>query len=169
MADGRLLLDLTDAVSLNRPVDWERGLARAEGRERRAIANLQALAGLFARLAAGSREEDTRAFHGRPRAATWLLRVILTVAVVQFAASLAVLPWIWDAYHRAYGAGATFLSTILVAYSAIAVVLLGGSRRDERAYLFGVLFALMASMPAAHVLPFALWGAAPAGGVMHTT
>ena len=71
----------------------------------------------------------------------------------------------WAAYHRGYGPGAVYLTGILMGYVACAAPLLLGGRRDVRAWLLGVYFASLASLPAAHMLPFLLWGAAPVGEV----
>lgn len=166
-AARRLLTDVADAVAARQEVDWDRCAARAVGGQRRLLANLRAIAGLFASRA-GRRSVPVAPARGEPYAAFRALGALLAVALLECAASLAVLPRIWDDYHRAYGPGATYLAVILVAYVLCAAPLLIGGRGDSRAWLLGVYFALMASIPAAHILPFFLWGAAPAGDVPYT-
>ena len=162
MADDRLLLDVADAVASREEVDWRRCVPRTVGEDRRVVANLRALADLFpprARRPTAARDPTRR----EPFAGRRALNALLAVAGIEWAASVAALPWTGDAYQRVYGPAATYLGVILIGYGACAAPLLLGGRRDERAWLLGVYFALLASIPAAHMLPFLLWGAAPDG------
>ena len=162
MADDRLSRDVADAVGSHQEVDWRRCAARAVGDERRVVANLRALAGLFpprARRPPAARDSA----RPEPYAGRRALNALLAAAAIECAVSLAALPWIWDAYQRAHGPAATYLGIILLGYTACAAPLLHGGRRDERAWLLGVYFTLLASIPAAHMVPFLLWGAAPDG------
>ena len=167
MSDRRVHRDLAGAVAWRQEVDWDRSVERATEDERPVVANLRALAGLFPPLA-GRPAAAPETARQEPYAGRRLLGALLAVAGIEWALSLAALPWIWEAYQEAYGSGATYLAVILIGYAACAAPLLLGGRRDERAWLLGVHFALLASMPAAHMLPFLLWGAAPEGGVGYT-
>ena len=162
-----LLAEVVDAVASHQQVDWNGCAARATGESRRRIANLRVVATAFAPSADGRPEpvpSARRESSGGRRALGWLLAVALCECV----ASLAVLPWIWDSYHRLHGFGATYLAVILVGYAGCAAPLLFSRRRDPRAWLLGVYFALMASIPAASILPFFIWGAPPDGEVAYT-
>ena len=162
-----LLAEVVDAVASHQQVDWNGCAARATGELRRRIANLRVVATAFAPPADGRPEpvpSARRESSGGRRALGWLLAVALCECV----ASLAVLPWIWDSYHRLHGFGATYLAVILVGYAGCAAPLLFSRRRDPRAWLLGVYFALMASIPAGSILPFFIWGASPDGEVAYT-
>ena len=175
--DEAVLLDVADAVASSQAVDWERAGRAARPGQRSVLGSLRALAALFPPGPAAARASPA-GVRGEPFAGVftrYAIGVVLVASLVEIAASLSVLPWTWVAYRRAYGPAAVFLTSILLFYAAAATLVLAavarrsqGSQRDDRAWLLGVYFAALGSVPSAHLLPFVLWGAAPADGVMHT-
>ena len=156
--------EAVDAVTLNREVEWERCARHASPAERRALKALRSLARIFA---GGHAAEDSSAhtpatstgsFGGRfMRNAA---RAILTLAAVEVAATLLLLPWKWDAYHREHGDVAVFMLTLFLGHGASACLLLLAGRRDPRTSLLGAYFLLKATPGPLHMLP-AFWGGMP--------
>ena len=148
MAGDGLLLDVAEAVASSQPVDWDRARGAARRDQRRSLDNLRALSEMFAAV------EDHRT-PGRPGTTsiagdphgTWFLRfalgALVAVAALQVAAALVTVTWHGSSVWMRQFAEAQVLA--LVSLSACALLLLIGGRRDHRARLLGVMFALGAS------------------------
>ena len=157
--------DAVDAVTLNQDVQWERCAKRATPAERRALDKLRRWAAILedspARAGmAATRDEPNVAWHG----SAWVrrvLRAVVTIAVVEVAAALLLLPWGWEAYRREHGDSALFMAGLLIGHAASACLLLSVGGRDRRTRLLGVFFLLKATVAPLHILPAILWGMPP--------
>ena len=156
--------EAVDAVTLNQEVQWERCARHASPAEQRALETLRSLARIFER---GHAAEDSSA--RAPATATGSFggrfmrnaaRAILTLAAVEVAAALLLLPWKWDAYHREHGDLAVYMLTLFLGHGASACLLLLAGRRDPRTALLGAYFLLKATASPMHMLP-AFWGGMP--------
>ena len=156
-APGDVVGDAVDAVTLDQGVQWERCARLATPAERRALDTLRKLSRIFAGsdaagLAPSPALEPTAGF----RAGAFVRRavhVLMAVAVVQVAATLLLLPWRWEDYHRAHGDTAVYVATLLAGYSAGAALLLFAGRRDRRTWLLGCFFLFRATLAPLHMLP----------------
>ena len=153
-----------DAVTLNREVQWERCARHASPAEQRALETLRALARIFAR---GRAAEDASTHAPATSAGSFggrfmrnAARAILTLAAVEVAAALLLLPWKWDAYHREHGDLAVYMLALFLGHGASACLLLLAGRRDPRTSLLGAYFLLKATQAPMHMLP-AFWGGMP--------
>ncbi len=149
-----LVVDVADALSLNRRVQWERCEKRATPANRRALDNLRCLArALTGEAAAGEAAptDDARARAG----AVWRrpAQALIAVAGAEVAAALLLLPWAWGDYHRVHGELAVYEATKLVGHTAGAVLLLAAGGRDLRTRLLGVYCLLKATLAPLHMLP----------------
>ena len=81
------------------------------------------------------------------------MQALIGVAVVEVAATLVVLPWAWDDYHRVHGELAVYEAIKLVALATAAFLLLTAGRRELRTWLLGVYCLLKATLPPLHMLP----------------
>ena len=149
-----VVLDVADALSLNQRVEWERCEKLVTPANRRALDNLRSLARVFSgdEAAADAAPADdaatrARAFWGRAAQA------LIAVAVAEVAATLVVLPWAWDDYHRVHGELAVYEAIKLVALATAAFLFLTAGRREPRTWLLGVYCLLKATLPPLHMLP----------------
>lgn len=147
MAGDGLLLDVADAVASGQRVDWDRAHRTARLDQCRALDNLRVLSGMFAVVGRARDAESPRRHPSGDSHGTSFLRFALgglvAVAALQVAASLVMIPWLWDQRLGQQFAAPQML--VLVSLSACALVLLIGGRRDHRARLLGAVFALGAS------------------------
>ena len=149
--------DVVDAVTLNQDVQWERCARLATPVERRTLDTLRELSRIFegsdaAELAPLTTLEpavDSRVGLFIRRA----VHVLMAAAAVQVAATLLLLPWRWEDYHRAYGDLAVYGAVLLAGYSASAALLLFAGRRDRRTWLLGGFFLFRATLAPLHMLP----------------
>ena len=146
-ADG-LLLDVADAVASSQQVDWERARGAARRDQRRLLDNLRVLSGMFA----AAQHHGTPGRGGATPAASdphgtrflrFALGALVAVAALQVAAALVEIAWSWERDWRSSFAEPRLLA--LLALSACVLLLLIGGRRDHRARLLGIMFALGAS------------------------
>lgn len=163
MAEGRLLVDVADAISSDQEVDWNRARGASQPAQRRALDNLRALAAIFgthrrAGAASGaiSPEQTGAGF------AHVAVRALAVVSLLQAGAALLTVTSSWDRYVAQPFALPRFLA--LAFLFACALLLLRGGRFDRRAQLLGTLLALGASsfslgMPS--VLHIGFWGDRP--------
>ncbi len=165
MSDGRLLVDVADAITSNQEVDWNRARGASRPGHGRALENLRALSEIFAThrpkgavSVSLSRERPGTAF------ARLALGSIVALSAVQVAAALVMTAWRWDWYLDGPSAVPQLLA--LVFLFACALLLLRGGRFDYRAQLLGALYALGASsfsedMSSRLVLVMGVWGDRP--------
>ena len=144
MSDGRLLVDVADAITSNQEVDWNRARGASRPGHGRALDNLRALSAIFAThrpqgavSASLSRERLGTAF------ARLALGSLVALSALQVAAALVTTAWSWDFYLDRQFALPRLL--VLVSLSACALLLLRGGGFDRRAQLLGGFFALGAS------------------------
>ena len=151
MAGDGLLLDVADAVASGQRVDWDRAHRTARLDQCRALDNLRVLSGMFAAVeehgTPGRPDAASIAgITGDPRGTSFLrfaLGALVAVAALQVAAALLTIAWSWEQRFGQQFAEPRMLA--LVSLSACALLLLVGGRRDHRARLLGVVFALGAS------------------------
>ncbi len=156
-APGDIVADAVDAVTLNQDVQWERCARLATPSERRALGTLRELSRIFtdsdpAGLAPSTAAEPSVGFP----AGTFIRRavhVLMAAALVQVVATLLLLPWRWEPYHRAHGDVAVYGAVLLAGYSASAALLLFAGRRDRRTWLLGGFFLFRATLAPLHMLP----------------
>ena len=125
--------------------------------ERRALDTLRELARIFAGsdaagLAPSTALEPPVGF----RAGAFIRRavhVLIAAAAVQVAATLVLLPWRWEDYHRAHGDVAVYWAILIAGYGASAALLLFAGRRDRRTWLLGGFFLFRATLAPLHMLP----------------
>ena len=161
MAGDGVLLDVADAVATRQQVDWDRARGAAPPDQRRSLDSLRDLSSMFA--AAGESHDAAppdAAPAGDPhgtRLLRFALGTLVAVATVQVAAALVTISWHGGSAWVGRFAEARGLA--LVSLSACALLLLAGGRRDHRARLLGVVFALGASSfsRAFSLLPSQLW------------
>ena len=158
--------DVADALTLNRDVPWDQCTKLAPPAHRRRLDNLRALApavlrdeaaGVVAPAAATMRYLAASAF---ARRAT---QVVLAIAAVEVAATLALLSWNWGEYHREHREVALFIATSFIGNTASAGPLLFAGRRDPRTWLLGGFFLLKATLGPVHILPAVLSELPPPG------
>ena len=154
-----LVVDVADALTLDQEVDWDQCARRATAANRGALDNLRLIAGVFA----GSRGVGDASMSASPetRAGVFVrlaVRALLTVAAVEVAAALLLLPWAWDDYRRELGDAAVYLAVLLVGYALSACLLLIGGRHDRRTRLLGAHFLLQATLANPFGMLASLWG-----------
>ena len=148
MAGDGLLVDVADAVASNQQVDWGRARGSARPDQRRSLDSLHDLSRMFA--AAGGAHQDA-ARSGRHPAGDhhgtsflrFALGALVAVAALQVVAGLVVVLWSWETRSGQQFAEPRVLA--IASLSACALLLLIGGRRDHRARLLGIVFALGAS------------------------
>ena len=163
MPDGRVLVDIADAISSNQEVDWNRARGASQPTQGRALDNLRALSAIFgthrrrgALSPSHSRDEPGTAF------ARLALGSLVTVSALHAAVALVTIAWSWDRYLDQQFALPRLLA--LVFLFACALLLLRGGRFDHRAQLLGAFYALGASSFALGMPSFSamgLWGDRP--------
>ena len=156
-APGDVVGDAVDAVTLNQDVHWERCARLARPVERRALDTLRELSRIFAGSdAAGLAPSTALEPAVGSRAGVFIRRavhVLIAAAAVQVAATLLLLPWRWEDYHREHGDMAVYAAVLLAGYSAGVALLLLAGRRDRRTWLLGVFFLFRATLAPLHMLP----------------
>ena len=156
-APGDVVGDAVDAVTLNQDVQWERCARLATPAERPALDTLRGLSPIFAGSdAAGPAPSTALEPPVGFRAGAFIRRavhVLMTAAAVQVAATLLLLPWRWEDYHRAHGDVAVYAAILLAGYGASAALLLFAGRRDRRTWLLGGFFLFRATLAPLHMLP----------------
>ena len=155
---GDVVGDAVDAVTLNQAVHWERCARLAAPVERRALDTLRQLSRIFAGSEAAGLAPSTAPEqpHVGFRAGAFIrgaVHVLMAAAAVQVAATLLLLPWGWEDYHRAYGDVAVYAAILLAGYSASAALLLFAGRRDRRTWLLGGFFLFRATLAPLLMLP----------------
>ena len=86
---------------------------------------------------------------------------LIAVAAVEVAATLVLLAWVWDDYHREYGGLAVYFDGVLIGNVSSACVLLLAMRRDRRTGMLAACFLLNASIVHPSVMMALLWGVDP--------
>ena len=168
-----LLSEAADGVAWNHEVRWGRCARRVTPAGRRTLDNLRALAPVFAAADAARPEPEASArAAGRVTESVVhrVVTVLMAIAALELAATLVLLPWRWDDYHRAHGDVAVYLAILLGGHGASAALLLFAGRRDRRTWLLGGYFlfratvaplhmipAFLGQMPPAHLLQASLW------------
>ena len=154
----RLVVDVTDALTLNQDVDWDRCAREAAPASRRTLDNLRVVADLLAdfRAAGEAAASETAAGSHLPGGVFIRLAVrgLLAFAALWVAALLSLGLWGWNDFRREYGELASFLAILAAAPAATACLFLYAGRRDRRTWLLGAYFLLTA----ATLNPFALLG-----------
>ena len=146
MAGDGLLLDVADAVAARQQVDWDRVRGAASHDQRRSLDNLHALSEMATSVGAGTPSGPDAAGSSDPPGTPFsriALGALVSMAAVQVAAGLVRIAWSWEQRWGLQFAEPRMLA--LVSVSACAALLLIGGRRDHRARLLGVVFALGAS------------------------
>ena len=131
--DGRddVVVDAAEALTLNQDVQWDRCVRLATPAGRRSLDGLRVVARVRDAFHAAS-----DAAPGSSVAATaelsvgvWVRRAacaLIAVAAVEVAATLVLLGWVWDDFHREYGDLAVYFDGVLIGNAASACVLLAG-------------------------------------------
>ena len=157
MSDGRLLVDVADAITSNQEVDWNRVRGASRPGHGRALENLRALSEIFA---THRRQGPVSASLSRERHGTAFARLALgslvALSALQVAAALVSTAWSWDFYLDRQFALPRLL--VLVSLSACALLLLRGGGFDRRAQLLGGFFALGASSFSFGFSEMGVWG-----------
>ncbi len=162
MRDGRLLVDVADAISANQAVDWNRAWGASKSGERRALGNLRALSGIFgthrkrgAVIPSLSREESGTAV------ARFALGSLVALSAAQAAGALVMTAWSEDWLFDQQFALPRLLA--LVFNFACALLLLRSGRFDHRAQLLGAFLALVgsSSLGISSFPTMGLWGDRP--------
>ncbi|MCY3846954.1 MAG: serine/threonine-protein kinase [Acidobacteria bacterium] len=161
-----LLSETADAVAWNREVHWDRCAGRSTPAGRRTLDSLRALAPVFAAADVAGREPAASGRAAADRVTEGvvhrLVAVLMTVAALELAAALVLLPWRWGDYHRVHGDVAVYLTILLGGHGASAALLLFAGRRDRRTWLLGGYFLLRATAAPLHMLPAFLGHMPPA-------
>ena len=143
-----LVAEVADALALRQDVDWDRCARLATRSNRRLLDNLR----LIARVASCCRAPASAPPGPAPRAglgggpARRAVQALVGFAAFQAAATLLLLPWAWEPYHRELGDLAVYLATLLIGSSASAALFLFGGRRDRRSWLLGAYFIANATL-----------------------
>ena len=166
--DGRddVVVDVAEALTLNQDVQWDRCARLATPASRRSLDGLRVVARVREAFhaAADASPGSSAATTAEPSAGVWVRRAVCTVvalAAIQVAATLVLLGWVWDDYHRQYGDLAVYYDGVLLGNAASACVLLLAMRRDRRTGMLAAYFLLNASMVHPSVLLALLWGMDP--------
>ena len=145
-----LVEEVADALTLGQDVEWDRCARMATPSSRRLLANLRLIARVAAACrAAASPSPDVAAPHaglGGGILAPRVVQALLVFAAVQVAATLLLLPWAWEDYHREFGDLAVHLATLLLGSGGSAVLFLFGGHLDRRSWLLGAYFLVNATM-----------------------
>ena len=166
--DGRddVVVDVAEALTLNQDVQWDRCERLATPASRRSLDGLR----VFARVreafaaAADAPPGSSAATTAEPSAGVFVRRfayALIAVAAVEVTATLALLAWVWDDYHRAYGDLAIYFDGVLIGSVSSACVLLLAMRRDRRTALLAAYFLLNATIVHPSALLALLWGMDP--------
>ena len=154
---GDVVGDAVDAVASNQDVQWGRCARLATPAERRALDTLRELSRIFASSdAAGFAPSTALETPVGFRAGAFIRRavhILMAAAAVQVAATLVLLPWRWEDYHRAHGDVAVYAAILLAGYGVSAALLLFAGRRDRRTWLLGGFFLFRATLAPLHMLP----------------
>ena len=156
-APGDVVADAVDAVTLNQHVPWERCTRLATPSERRALGTLRGLSRIFAEgdaagLAPSTTPEPPVGF-GADSFIRRAVHLLMAFAAVQVVATLLLLPWGWEPYHRAQGDAAVYGALLLAGYGASAALLLFAGRGERRTWLLGGFFLFRATLAPLHMLP----------------
>ena len=169
---GNVVRDAVDAVTLNQDVQWDRCARLATPAERRTLDTLRALARIFpSGDGTGPAPSTPPATPAAPFAggvARRAVHLLMALAAVALAATLLLLPWRWEDYHRANGDVAVYMAILLVGHGASAALLLFAGRGDRRTSLLGGYFLFKATVPLTHMLP-AFWGQMPPVGALEAS
>ena len=145
MAGGGLLLDVADAVASRQQVDWDRARDAARLDQRRSLESLCDLSRMFVAVG-GSQDAKSPLPSGDPHGTSlsrFVLGALVSVAALLVGAALLTITCCGSSdWERPFAEAQTLA---LVFLSACALLLLVGGRRDHRARLLGVAFALGAS------------------------
>ncbi|MYH31211.1 MAG: serine/threonine protein kinase [Acidobacteria bacterium] len=145
-----LVTEVADALSLRQEVDWERCARLATPSNRPLLDNLR----LIARVASCFRASASAPTSPEPPPAGLrdglfarrAVQALVGFAAFQSAATLLLLPWAWEPYHRELGDLAVYLATLLIGSSLSAALFLFGGRRDPRNWLLGAYFIVNATL-----------------------
>ena len=159
MADGRLLVDIADAISSDQEVDWNRARRALQPAQRGAVDNLRALSAIFGiRRQSGATSPSPSRSRGERRTTFPRLALGSLVAVSGLLAAegLVRIAWSGEQYFNWQFALPQLVVFVLV--SACALLLLRGGRFDYRAKLLGAFFAVCVSSFALTMSPLAAMG-----------
>ena len=166
--DGRddVVVDVAEALTLNQDVHWDRCARLATPASRRSLDGLRVVARVREAFHAASDASPVpaAATTAESFAGVWVRRAACTIvalAAVEVAATLVLLGWVWDDYHRQYGDLAVYFDGVLIGNLASACVLLLAMRRDRRTAMLAAYFLLNASLMQPSVLLALLWGMDP--------
>ena len=162
--DGRddVVVDVAEALTLNQDVQWDRCARLATPASRRSLDGLRVVARVreACHAAADASPGSSAATTAEPSAGVLVRRAactIVAIAAVEVAATLVLLGWLWDDYHREYGELAVYFDGVLVGNVASACVLLLAMRRDRRTAMLAAYFLLNASLMQPSVMLALLW------------
>ena len=166
--DGRddVVVDVAEALTLNQEVQWDRCARLATPASRRLLDGLRVVARVreafhaAADVSPGSSATAT----AEPSAGVFVRRAVyalIAIAAVEVTATLVLLAWAWDDYHREYGDLAVYFDGVLIGNVSSACVLLLAMRRDRRTAMLAAYFLLNATMVHPSVLLALLWGMDP--------
>ena len=166
--DGRddVVVDVAEALTLNQDVQWDRCARLATPASRRLLDGLRVVARVreaFHAVADAS-PGSSAATTAEPPAGVFVRRAayaLIAVAAVEVAATLVLLAWVWDDYHREYGDLAVYFDGVLIGNVSSACVLLLAMRRDRRTGMLAACFLLNASLVHPSVMLALLWGVDP--------
>ena len=146
----RLVADVADALTLRQDVDWERCARVSTPSNRRSLDNLRLIARVascFPASPGGSPGTAvTLSGPGGGLFARRAVQALVGFAAIQAAATLLLLPWAWEPYHREFGDLAVYWTTLLIGSSASAVLFLFGGHRDRRSWLLAAYFIVTATL-----------------------
>ena len=157
-----LVAEVADALTLRQDVDWERCARLATPSNRPLLDNLRLIARVASccRASAGAPPGPAPqlAGMGAGRFARRAGQALVGFAALQAAATLLLLPWAWEPYHRELGDLAVYLATLLIGSSVSAALFLLGGRRDPRSWLLGAYFIANATLANPFPMLEPMWG-----------
>ena len=166
--DGRddVVVDVAEALTLNQDVQWDRCARLATPASRRLLDGLRVVARVREAFhaAADASPGSSAATTAELPAGVFVRRAayaLIAVAAVEVAATLVLLAWVWDDYHREYGDLAVYFDGVLIGNVSSACVLLLAMRRDRRTGMLAACFLLNASLVHPSVMLALLWGIDP--------
>ena len=144
-----VVADVAEAVTLNQDVQWDRCARLATPASRRLLDGLRVVARVREAFhgPADASPGSSAATTTEPSAGVFVRRAaytIVAVAAVEVAATLVLLAWVWDDYHREYGGLAVYFDGVLFGNVSSACVLLLAMRRDRRTGMLAAYFLLNA-------------------------
>ena len=165
--DDALVDEAADAVAWNQDVQWDRHERLATPAGRRALDSLRAIAPIF-RSSPDGAGPSTLIVPAPGSLARRAIDLLIAIAALEVAATLAALPWQWGDYRREHGDVAVYMTALLVGHSATACLLWLAGGRDRRTRLLAAYFLFKAALGPLHMLP-AFLGQMPAADLLQAS